>query len=316
MFVGMKILVSLRDHITHFMQKSWAVGWPRFLSIFVLTLITSGLVIFVGYRSLQTEYPEPQIVNEDKQDAYLNIKLESFSSADRLLKIQANYWLNPHAATNTDQSQDREVRIWISKPYRETPSEESTTSTTPAQPGTATVTVTATPRFGTPVTTTEQPSTLVLGTMSGEPRRFPFDKYSASIGEQNDFNNALPFKFNIENHLVGFELTSESGGDHTATITLERTWIYKFVIPIVPLLILLFYTSWVTYLLYGRKVKDNMSLVSNVALFLSILALRTLVVPDGIPVGCVFDLVLIIPIIIICVSIARFVHEAMSSQHQ
>jgi hypothetical protein len=189
-------------------------------------------------------------------------------------------------------------------------------STTPAQPGTATVTITVTPKFGTPVTTTEQPSTLVPGTMSGEPRKFPFDKYSASIGEQNDFNNTLPFKFNIENHLVGFELTSESGGDHTATITLERTSISKFVLPFVPLLILLFYTSWVTYLLFGRKVKDDMSLVSNVALFLSILSLRTLVVPNGIPFGCLFDLVLILPIIIIFASIIRFVHEAMSSQHQ
>lgn len=312
MFNDMKQLVSLGNHITRFVQKLRAPGWPRFLFILLLMLIISGLVIFAGYRCLQTEYPNPQIVNGDKKDAYLNIKLESFSSADRLLRIQANYWFDPHAATDTDQSREREVRIWISKPI-ETPNKESTTL---APPGTATVAVTATPIFGTPVSNTEQPSTLVSGTMSGEPRKFPFDKYSASIGEQNDFDNTVLFKFNIENHLVGFELTSESGGDYTATITLERTSISKFVIPFVPLFILLFYTSWVTYLLCGQKVKDNMSLVANVALFLSILSLRTLVVPNGIPFGCVFDLALIVPIIIIFASIIRFVHEAMSSPHQ
>jgi hypothetical protein len=67
--------------------------------------------------------------------------------------------------------------------------------------------------------------------MSGDPRKFPFDKYSASIGEQNDFDNTLPFKFNIKNHLVGFELTSESGGDQTAMITLDRTC-YRLAIPV------------------------------------------------------------------------------------
>ena len=315
MFDSMKTLVSVKGQVTRFMRKSWAAGWRRLLLIFLLMVIASVLVSLVGLRILTTEYPKPQIVNEDKQAAYLNITLESFSSADRLLTIQANYWLDPDAVTDTNQSQDREVRVWISEPYREPSSEESTTNTKPEQPGTATVTITVRAKVGTPATTTEQPATLVFGTMSGELRRFPFDTYSASIGEQNDFNNALPFKFNIENHLEGFKLMSESGGDHTAIITLERKAIDK-VIPFVPVAILLFYTSWVIYLLWMRKVKDNLTLVSNVALFLSILALRVLVVPNGIPIGCVFDWVLIIPLLIICISSGRFVHEVMSSQHQ
>jgi hypothetical protein len=266
-------------------------------------IIISILVIFGGYQCVQTGYPEAQIVNGDKEYAYLNIRLESFSLADRLLAIQANYWLNPNATTYTDQPEEREVRIWISKPYKE---------------ATATGGITATPKFGTPVSTAEQFPTLVSGTMSGEPRRFPFDSYSASIGEQNDFDNIIPipFKFNIENHVVDFDLKSESGGDRTATITFTRTWISTWVIPFAPYLILLFYTSWVTYLMSRHRVKQDLVLVANVALFISILSLRTLVVPDGIPFGCVFDLALILPTFIICVSIVLFVHEWVSSSHQ
>jgi hypothetical protein len=310
-----KILVSIGDHVTRFMRKSWVAGWPRFLSIFVLVLIASSIVVFVGLTKLQTEYPKPQIVNEDRQAACLNIELESLSPADRLLTIQADYWLDTNATTNMSQSQDQEVRVWISKPYREPSGEESTTNATPEQSSTATVTITVSAKVGTPITTTKQPSTLVLGTVSGEPSKFPFDQYSASIGEQNDFNNALPFKFNIESHLAGFELASESGGNHTAIITLKRNRINK-IIPFIPVFILLFYTSWVIYLLCWRKVKDNMSLVSNVALFLSILALRNLVVPNGIPIPCVFDVVLFIPLITIVVSSVVFGLQVMSPKHQ
>lgn len=314
MFDSMRTLVSIGGQIKRFMRKTWEPGWHRFFSIFACLIIISFFVVLGTLKIPQTEYPKPQTLNEYAQAAYLNIKLESFSSADRLLRIQVNYWLDPDAATDADQSQDRQVRVWISKAEREPSSGESATNATPEQSGNPTVTITVTPRFGTPVTTIKQPSTLVLGTMSGEPLRFPFDRYSGSIGVQNDFNSALPFKFNIENHLAGFELTPESGGDRTATITLERNLIDK-VIPFIPVVILLFYTSWVTYFLYMRKIKDNVSLVSNVALFLSILALRTLVVPNGIPLGCVFDRVLLFPLVIICISSVRFVHEVISLHH-
>ena len=285
----------------------------RFVLIFLSVLVLSGLVLFVALRKLQTEYPKAQIVNEDNQDGYLNIELESLSPADRLLTIQANYWLRTSATTSVNQSQAQEVRVWISKNYTEPSDQESTTNTTPEQSDTATITITVTPRFGTPVTTIKQSSVLVSGTMSGEPSKFPFDKYSASIGEQNDFDNALPFKFNIQSHLAGFRLASESGGKRTAIITLER-WPIDKLIPFIPVVILLFYASWVIYLMCWRKVRDNMSLVSNVALFLSVIALRGLVVPDGIPIPCVFDMVLAVPMAIIVGSSVVFVHQMTGPQ--
>ena len=110
-------------------------------------------------------------------------------------------------------------------------------------------------------------------------------------------------------------MASESGGSHTAIITLERNLRDK-VIPFIPVGILLFYTSWIMYLLRWRKVKDDMALASNVALFLSILALRALVVPSGIPIPCVFDVVLLIPLIIIVYSSVVFVLQVMRPQHQ
>jgi hypothetical protein len=302
-------------HFTRFMQRLWTPGCHRFLLIFVLVLVVSGAVVYGGFRKLQTGYPPTQIVNEDKRDAYLNIELESLSPANRLLTIQAGYWLRTNAVTGINQSQQQEVRVWISANYTEPSGGGSTTNATPGQSSNPTVTITVSAYVGTPVATIKQPSTLVLGTMSGEPSKFPFDQYSASIGEQNDFDNALPFRFNIDSHLEGFKLTSEPGGDHTAIITLER-WPINKVIPFIPVFILLFYTSWVIYLVVWRRVKDNMSLVANVALFLSILALRNLVVPTGIPIGCVFDVVLIIPLITIVVSLVIFVREVMSPQHQ
>lgn len=309
------ILVSIRGHVNRFIRKSWAAGWLRLLLIFVLLFIVSVAAVFFGLGKLQTGYPERQIVNADKRDAYLNVELESLSPANRLLTILAGYWLRTNAITGANQSQEQEVRVWISANYTEPSSEGGATNATPGQSGNPTVTITVRASVGTPVATIEQPSTLVLGTMSGEPSKFPFDRYSASIGEQNDFDNALPFKFNIDSHLTGFELASESGGAHTAIITLERGLRDK-IIPFIPVLVLLFYTSWIIYVLWWRRVKDDVSLASNIALFLSILALRAVVVPNGIPIPCVFDVVLFIPLIVIVCSSVLFVLQVMRPQHQ
>ena len=262
--------------------------------------------MMINYKISSTEYPKPQTVNDNSEDAYLDIKLDSFTLPDRLLGLRANYWINPSITLESATHEDSEVRIWISSPPK-TIFPESGGTVTPISPSIANVTVTAIPRFGTPVNKTTQPSTFVSGTVSGEPRQFPFDSYSASIGEQNDFNYRLSFKFNIENHLAGFNLRADSGDTSTAIVTLQRTTINK-VIPFIPLLILLSYTSF-TLFSFGFKESYDVPLISNVALFLSILSLRALVVPIGVPFGCVFDWGLTLPVIAIVIGIVRIVRE-------
>lgn len=269
--------------------------------------------MFVGYNFIPTEYPKPQIVNENEK-SFLDVKLNGFSLPDRSLQIEANYSINPDLP---QPGQDWELRAWISEPIKEATTQRDTQSST--QDGaSATVTITVIPYFGTPVSKVGEPSVVISGIMTGEPRRFPFDEYSASIGTQNDFNDEiqtqLPFRFNTENHLKDYELDAVRADHNTENVTLNRTWISRWIIPFVPLLILLIYASWVLYVSFCRRVSNEISLVSNVALFLSILSLRALVVPDGIPFGCVFDLALIIPVAIILVGIVRVIQIQITQE--
>lgn len=221
------------------------------------------------------------------------------------MQLEANYSLDP-ALPQPDQNW--ELRSWISEtiPKITTP---NTFQNNGSGGTSATITITSIPYFGTPISANAQNPTIISGVMNGEPSRFPFDKYSASIGTQNDFNSAikteLPFCFTIQTNINGYKFNAISGGSNTVIITLARTWVSEWLIPFVPLLILLIYASWVLYCSFWRMADNLMTLVSNVALFLSILSLRAFVVPNGIPFGCVFDLALIIPLAIILFGIIR-----------
>ena len=273
-----------------------------FLSILAATII----LIFVGYNFIHTEYPEPEIVNENEK-SFLDVKLNSFSLPDRSLQIEANYSLDPDLP---QPAEDWELRVWISEPTKETTTQNGTQNNTQDE-ASATVTITVTPYVGTPLPKIGEPSGVISGIMTGEPGRFPFDQYSARIGTQNDFNSEiqtqLPFRFNTENRLKDYDLDAVSGGSNIEIITLNRNWVSKWVIPFVPLSILLIYASWVLYVAFFRRESKEMALVSNVALFISLLSLRALVVPDGIPFGCIFDLALIIPTAIIFACVVRII---------
>jgi hypothetical protein len=270
--------------------------------IFVSVLALTVILIFVGYRFVHTEYPEPMIVNASEK-SFLDVKLNSLSLPDRLLQIEANYSLDPDLAQPTE---DWELRVWIGEPAEETTTQNGTQSSQQDE-ASATVTITVSARVGTPLTKIGQPSGVISGIMTGEPGRFPFDRYSASIGTQNDINDEiqtqLPFRFNTRNYVGGYDLCIVSGGSNREIVTLERNLVSRWVIPFVPLLMLLLYASWVLHVAFFRRESKEIALVSNVALFLSLLSLRAIVVPSGIPFGCVFDLALVVPaaIILICI---------------
>ncbi len=257
--------------------------------------------MIVGYYCFPTEYPEPQVVNENEKSV-LYVTLNGLSLPDRLLQIEANYSIDPDLPI---PEQGWELRAWISEPVEETTA--SNVSQSNSQDGAqATVTITVTPLFGTPVPKIGEPSVIISGIMIGEPRRFPFDVYSASIGTQNDWTEEireeLPFRFNTENHLKDYELYAIRGDSNIENIRLDRN-LTSQIIPFASLFILLIYACWVLDLSFYRKTSNEISLVSNVALLLSILSLRALVVPDGIPFGCTFDFALIVPAAVILSSI-------------
>jgi len=310
-------------HITinnSFIRRVKRIRASRFVHVglvFLMILALTAIIMLVSSKISSTKYPEPQIVNlNNETDLY--VKLDSFSLPDRMLQIQVNYWTNSDIREKiTQYGQNWEIRAWISKPIKETPALDITQSNN-TDNSSVSVTITATPYFGTPVSTINQPSVNISGPMTGEPRNFPFDEYAASIGTQNDYNikseiqSELPVRIHVENHLKDYELFTKSGGQDTAIITLKRTFLSKS-IPFIPLFILLLYVSWITYSIFFMKKPDRTSsLISNVALFLSVLSLRALVVPNGIPFGCTFDWALIIPVIIIFIGIVRIIKTELT----
>ena len=272
--------------------------------IFASVLAVTIILIFVGYRFVHTECPEPVIVNASEK-SFLDVKLDSLSLPDRLLQIEANYSLDPDLPQPTE---DWELRVWIGEPAEETTTRNGTQSDEQDE-ASATVTITVSAHVGTALTRIGQPSGVISGIMTGEPSRFPFDRYSASIGTQNDINDEiqaqLPFRFNTRNCVGGYDLSILSGGPHREIITLDRNLVSRWVIPFVPLFMLLLYASWVLHVAFVRRESKEIALVSNVALFLSLLSLRALVVPSGIPFGCIFDLALVAPAVIIFICIVH-----------
>lgn len=284
--------------------------------IFLLVPALTIMLILVGLRLVHTECPQPVIVNANEK-SFLDVKLNSFSLPGRSLQMEANYSLDPGL---TQPEEDWELRVWIREPPEEPTITQNGTQSIHQDDASPTVTITVSARVGTPLTRIGQPSGVISGIMTGEPGRFPFDRYSASIGTQNDLNDEiqtqLPLRFNTQNCVGGYDLSVVSGGSQIAIITLNRNWVSRWVIPLVPLSILLLYASWVLFAVFSRRASREMTLVSNVALFLSLLSLRALVVPTGIPFGCVFDYALITPTAIILVGIGHIIKTQVAQQIQ
>ena len=285
---------------------------PFWMTLSVLVAATVILML-LGYNFIHTEYPEPEIVNENAK-SHLDVKLNDFSLPDRSLQIEANYSLDPDLL---QPAEDWELRVWISEPTKETTTQNGTQNNAQDE-ASATVTITVTPYVGTPLPKIGEPSGVIVGIMTGKPGRFPFDQYSARIGTQNDLDDEiqtqLPFRFNTENRLKDYDLVAVSGGSNIQVITLNRNWVSKWVIPFLPLSMLLLYASWVFSFAFFRSESREVALVSNVALILSVLSLRALVVPDGIPIGCIFDLALTIPTVVIFLCIIQVIRVQMRQQ--
>jgi hypothetical protein len=295
------------------MRIFWRLGWRRFLSIFSLMIIVSILFVWIGLLVFHTSYRETQKVNDDWANGDLYIGLESFSCVDRTLTIKVNYRIDSELSTSGNSTQPQ-VRTWINKPYPRDNDVWGWGTYSVDEIESIIDNYLSNSKYGTPVPNTEQLPGIVSGVINGEPKRFPFDKYTGIICEQNDFDNSMVFRFYIENHLSGFQTTSQRGGKHTAAISIERIATIKYVFTGIPLLVLFFYTTWVLYCLRSGKVKDNITLVSNIALFLAILSLRNFVVPVGVPFPCVFDMALIPPVLVIIYSVIVFIQKTMNTE--
>jgi len=282
----------------------------QFCLILSVLVVVTMILMFVAYDLIHTEYPEPEIVNESAK-SYLHVRLNDLSLPDRSLQIEANYSLDPDLL---QPAEDWELRVWISEPKKETTTQNGTQSDTQDE-ASATVTITVTPYVGKPLPKIGEPSGVIVGIMTGNPGRFPFDQYSARIGTQNDLageiQTQLPFRFNTENRLKDYDLVAVSGGSNEQVITLNRNRVSRWVIPFLPLSLLLLYASWVFYFAFCRSHSGEVALLSNVALILSVLSLRALVVPDGIPIPCIFDLALAVPTAVIFACIIRVIRVQM-----
>ncbi|XUW99731.1 MAG: hypothetical protein TUN42_07505 [Dehalogenimonas sp.] len=250
-------------------------GTNRGVRFFFLWLFFIGLsaIAMFWFANLKIATPTPLTVNESVEDAIIFVDIEALSPWERTLRINARYQLTSFAVINGDE---RDVRIWITRPYVEQP---------------VTGGIIATPFFGMPIPRSSLETIPVTGVVEGDSRLFPFDSYSASIGEQNDFDNSMPFRFVVANHIPGFQVKAERGGDHTVNIVLGRDLLTICIIPFAPWLVLMLYTTWVVFS-WGR----HHAIIANVALFISIIALRDLVVPDGVPLPCIYDVGLVIPL--------------------
>lgn len=286
------------------------------LSIATIVILTAaGSILWQFLKHAPIELP--QINDKNVYSARAEITFMDFGGSKSRVDVQYEFTSDLISKLSDIGKDYRQYPVVLGINLPGLPHGESGHATAPKQPSgpTQDITITATPLYG---------ETLEYGKHGihdipfvGNSQCFPYDSYSASIGlyaqstPNMDFEKAeypsqtdwVPFVIIPYQNFSGYVITPISQENNNVVQISIRRPLYAQLLPVSYVLLLILIGLFV---IKPQQRAEHLPF-SIVALIIAIPATRAAVVPADIGIPCAFDMMLLIPFLMLLIGLFRFI---------